>query len=160
MAAGVFTLQPSILFLGGDSGFWYLLAVATLGQPFPEQIPLLQEGSLPPLYLSAGYAAPPESVAVINRALGMNNLGFGVITDQPRRPHAIVFHLTPTVLLDESCSGTRRVSDLNLSWERHTKERNLCCKLDCSNFSDLSWKCGSIFAVIKTFHMFQPFSCY
>lgn len=62
-----------------------------MGQPFPEQIPLLQEGLLLPLYLSTGYTAPPESVAVVNHALGMNNLGFGVITDQPWRPHAIVF---------------------------------------------------------------------
>lgn len=64
--------------------------------------------------------------------------------------------LTPTDLLEESCSRTQRVSDLNLSWERHTKERNLCCKLDFSNFSDLSWKCGSIYAVIKNISHVQP----
>lgn len=39
---------------------------------------------------------------------------------------------------------------MNLIWEKkHTKERNLCCKVDLSEFSDLSWKCGSVCAFIK-----------
>lgn len=77
-------------------GFSTFLLWPSLGQPFPEQMPLMQEGSLPPLYLSAGYIAPPGSVAVVNHAPGMSNLGFGVIVDQPWRPHAIVFHLSYT----------------------------------------------------------------
>ena len=35
LVAGVFTLWPSILFLGGDSGFQYLLAVAVSGSALP-----------------------------------------------------------------------------------------------------------------------------
>lgn len=35
LVAGVFTLWPSILFLGGDSGFQYLLAVAVPGPALP-----------------------------------------------------------------------------------------------------------------------------
>lgn len=77
-------------------GFSTFLLWLALGQPFPEQMPLIQEGLLPPLYLSAGYTAPPRSIAVVNHAQGMSNLGFGVIVDQPWRPHAIVFHLSYT----------------------------------------------------------------
>lgn len=59
-------------------------------------MPLIQEGSLPPLYLNAGYTSPPESIEVLNCAQEMSNLGFGVIADQPWRPPAIVFRLSYT----------------------------------------------------------------
>lgn len=95
LVAGVFTLWPSILFLGGDSGFQYLLLWLPLSQPFPEQMPLIQV-SLPPLYLSAGYTAPPGFIAVVNHVQGISSLGFGVTVDQPWRPHAITFHPTYT----------------------------------------------------------------
>lgn len=46
-------------------GFSTFLLWLSLGQPFPEQMPLIQEVLLPPLYLSAGYTAPPGSIAVV-----------------------------------------------------------------------------------------------
>lgn len=75
-------------------GFSTFLLWLSWVQPFPEQMPLIQEGLLPPLYLNAGYTAPLESIEVLNHAQGMSNLGFGVIADQPWRPPAIVFHLS------------------------------------------------------------------
>lgn len=77
-------------------GFSTFLLWLPLGQPFPEQMPLIQEVLLPPLYLSAGYTAPPGSIAVVNHVHGISSLGFGVTVDQPWRPHAIVFHPTYT----------------------------------------------------------------
>lgn len=73
-------------------GFSTFLLWLFLGKPFPEQMPLIQEVLLPPLYLNAGYTAPPGSIAAVNHVQGISNLGFGVIVDQPWRPHAIVFH--------------------------------------------------------------------
>lgn len=77
-------------------GFSTFLLWLPRGQPFPEQMPLIWEGLLPPLYLSTGYTAPPVPIAVVNHTQGMSNLGFGIIVDQPWRPHAIVFHLSYT----------------------------------------------------------------
>lgn len=62
-------------------GFSTFLLWLPLGQPFPEQMPLIQEVLLPPLYLSASYIALPGSIAVVNHFQGISSLAFGVTVD-------------------------------------------------------------------------------